>query len=125
MIVFLIAVLLLVMGAVVAVVLGRTGDLSVEMADPVSPLAPLQLPDGPLGPADLALVRFDRALRGYRMDQVDELLDRLRRQLVAAAPLECQPRAATTEPPMPPGKRAEGPSEEPIDRLGAHEGHED
>lgn len=84
MIVFLLAVLLLVIGAVVAVVLGRTGGMSVEMAQPVRPLAPLTLPDGPLGPDDLATVRLDRAIRGYRMDQVDDLLDRLRLQLAAA-----------------------------------------
>lgn len=85
MIVFLLAVLLLVIGAVVAVVLGRTGGMSVEMAQPPLPLAPLALPDGPLGPDDLATVRFDRAIRGYRMDQVDDLLDRLRLQLTAQA----------------------------------------
>ncbi len=85
MIVFLLALLLLVIGAVIAVVMGRTGGMSVEMAEPVSALAPLQLPEGPLGPDDLATVRLDRAVRGYRMDQVDDLLDRLRLQLAAGA----------------------------------------
>lgn len=101
MIVFLIAVLLLVIGAVVAVVLGRTGDLSVEMAEPVRPLAPLRLPDGPLGPDDLALVRLSRAVRGYRMDQVDDLLDRLRLQLAASAPQPGREPRQITEPSVP------------------------
>ncbi len=99
MIVFLLAVLLLVIGAVVAVVLGRTGGMSVELAEPVRPLAPLSLPDGPLGPDDLATVRLDRAIRGYRMDQVDDLLDRLRLQLAAAG---AQAAAGAEHPPYRP-----------------------
>lgn len=105
MIVFLLAILLLVIGAVVAVVLGRTGGMSVEMAQPVRPLAPLALPDGPLGPDDLATVRLDRAVRGYRMDQVDDLLDRLRLQLAAAgAPDQSTPYRAAEhqQDPLPP-----------------------
>lgn len=35
------------------------------------------LPPGPLQPEDVAAVRFDMALRGYRMSEVDEVLHRL------------------------------------------------
>lgn len=31
---------------------------------------------------DIDLVRFDTALRGYRMDQVDDVLDQLQRRIV-------------------------------------------
>ncbi len=50
------------------------------------------LPDGPLGAPDLERVRFSMALRGYRMAEVDALLDRLAAQLrehdAAAAAVE-------------------------------------
>lgn len=35
------------------------------------------LPPGPLQPQDVSAVRFDMALRGYRMSEVDEVLQRL------------------------------------------------
>ncbi len=35
------------------------------------------LPPGPLQPEDVTAVRFDMALRGYRMSEVDEVLQRL------------------------------------------------
>ncbi len=37
--------------------------------------------DGPLTPQDLRRVRFSTALRGYRMSEVDALLDRLASEL--------------------------------------------
>lgn len=39
------------------------------------------LPDGPLAPADLRRARFGLAFRGYRMSEVDAVLDRLQREL--------------------------------------------
>lgn len=39
------------------------------------------LPDGPLAPADLARARFGLAFRGYRMAEVDAVLDRLEHEL--------------------------------------------
>jgi DivIVA domain-containing protein len=41
--------------------------------------------DGPLSGADLRRVRFPLAVRGYRMSDVDALLDRLATQLEAPA----------------------------------------
>ncbi|MDP5227135.1 MULTISPECIES: DivIVA domain-containing protein [Arthrobacter] len=48
--------------------------------DPVANLPPVLLPDRPTA-ADVDRLRFSLGLRGYRMDQVDEVLDRLRDQL--------------------------------------------
>lgn len=41
--------------------------------------------DGALGPDDLRTVRFSLAFRGYRMSEVDTLLDRLADQLADAS----------------------------------------
>jgi DivIVA domain-containing protein len=64
--------------AVVAVVallaVGRLGELPDADAD----RAPLALPaDRPMDRADVDGVRFAVGLRGYRMDEVDDVLDRL------------------------------------------------
>ena len=50
--------------------------------EPVASLPPVLLPDDAT-PADVDHVRFALGLRGYRMDQVDEVLDDLRDQLAA------------------------------------------
>jgi len=52
------------------------------LAEPVRGLPPVLLSESPV-PADVDTVRFSLGLRGYRMDQVDEVLDRLRDQLAA------------------------------------------
>ncbi|MFN8084425.1 MAG: DivIVA domain-containing protein [Dermatophilaceae bacterium] len=65
--------------AVVALVVGRVDG---TMGDPTSSLAHQPLPDDrELNDDDIAAVRFDVGLRGYRMDQVDDLVDRLRDEL--------------------------------------------
>ncbi|WP_110181984.1 DivIVA domain-containing protein [Nocardioides solisilvae] len=73
----LVAVLVLVLGGVAAVAAGRTGTWEEPERDRVA----VRLPDGPLTRADLGRVRFPMAFRGYRMADVDALLDRLGRQL--------------------------------------------
>src|SRR5690349_10157729 len=50
--------------------------------EPVASLPPVLLPDD-AAPADVDQVRFALGLRGYRMDQVDQVLDDLRDQLAA------------------------------------------
>lgn len=50
--------------------------------EPVASLPPVLLPDDAT-PADVDHVRFSLGLRGYRMDQVDQVLDDLRDQLAA------------------------------------------
>ncbi|HEV7824204.1 MAG TPA: DivIVA domain-containing protein [Mycobacteriales bacterium] len=64
---------LIVFGAV-AFTLGKASGL-----DPANPdSAPYDLPqDAEVTPADVGAVRFDVVLRGYRMDQVDAVLERL------------------------------------------------
>src|SRR6185312_5509026 len=47
---------------------------------PVASLPPVLLPAAPVA-ADVDRLRFSLGLRGYRMDQVDEVLDRLRDEL--------------------------------------------
>ncbi len=39
------------------------------------------LPAGPVPPEAVGAVRFDQALRGYRMEQVDQVMDRLAGEL--------------------------------------------
>ena len=46
------------------------------LVEPVTALPPVLLPDAPEA-RDVDAVRFGLGLRGYRMDQVDEVLDRL------------------------------------------------
>jgi DivIVA domain-containing protein len=67
----------IVFGAV-AFTLGKATGL-----DPASPdAAPYDLPqDAGVTPADIAAVRFDVVARGYRMDQVDVVLERLAHDL--------------------------------------------
>ena len=62
------------MGATAVAATGRLGSLSEAYDDRPDSTVPA---DGPLGPDDLERVRFTTALRGYRMSEVDALLDRL------------------------------------------------
>jgi DivIVA domain-containing protein len=50
------------------------------LVQPVASLPPVLLPESPSG-EDVDAVRFGLGLRGYRMDQVDEVLDRLAAEL--------------------------------------------
>jgi len=68
----------LVMGGVAAVAAGRGAPMSEAYDDRPDALVPAA---GPLGPEDLRRVRFSLGFRGYRMSEVDALLDRLARQL--------------------------------------------
>lgn len=63
---------------VAAVLSTREGPL---MADAPQDAADLELPAGPLQPEDLARLRFGMAPRGYRMSEVDAVLERLAAEL--------------------------------------------
>ena len=76
--VFLLLVLALI-GAVAVVAAGR-GD---PLDEPVHDRPPLGLPEGPLHADDLDALQFSVGLRGYRMDQVDAVLDRVQSELAA------------------------------------------
>ncbi|MHA7263986.1 DivIVA domain-containing protein [Arthrobacter sp. TMN-37] len=54
----------------------RTGWVLPGLAEPAPALPPILLPETPAA-ADVSGIRFGRALRGYRRDQVHEVLDRL------------------------------------------------
>jgi DivIVA domain-containing protein len=89
--------IVLVMGAVAVVASGRGGSLAETYDD--RPDARVQA-EGPLTASDLRQVRFTTAFRGYRMSEVDALLDRLSAELEAAnrAPEQHAPDAHRTGP---------------------------
>ena len=74
MILFLVLIVILLIGLVIAAVMGKIGGF---MADPTSSQSFGGLPEGPLSTDNLAQLHFDQALRGYRMNQVDEVIDAL------------------------------------------------
>jgi DivIVA domain-containing protein len=67
-----------VMGITALVAAGRFGSMAEVYDD--RPDSSVQA-DGPLTARDLEEVRFTTAVRGYRMSEVDALLDRLAREL--------------------------------------------
>lgn len=75
----LVVLVVLLVGVWVAVLLQRIPVPGVEPA--VTTEAFPGVPDGPLHGPDVAGLRFDQVLRGYRMSQVDQVLDRLATEL--------------------------------------------
>jgi DivIVA domain-containing protein len=67
-----------VMGGVAVVAAGHGGAMAETYDDRPDARVPA---DGPLTSADLRQVRFSTAFRGYRMSEVDALLDRLAAEL--------------------------------------------
>jgi DivIVA domain-containing protein len=74
----LLLVLLAVVAAVAVVATGRGGAMG-EVTPDRSPRG--RLPDGDVARADIDALRFTTGLRGYRMDEVDDVLDRLATEL--------------------------------------------
>lgn len=72
---------LFVLAVVVAVAAVATGRIAGGLDDPVSSLPARPLPEGEVGATELAQVRFSPALRGYRMSEVDDVLDRVAAEL--------------------------------------------
>lgn len=77
------------LGAVAVVAAGRGGSMTEVYDD--RPDSRVQA-DGPLTAEDVRKVRFSAAFRGYRMSEVDALLDRLA--------VEMDTRAEATPPPV-------------------------
>ena len=73
--------IVLLMGAIAVVAAGAGGSMAEVYDD--RPDARVQA-EGPLTGADLRKVRFTTAFRGYRMSEVDALLERLAEELDAA-----------------------------------------
>ena len=65
-------VVVVVMGGVAVVAAGRGGSMTEVFDDRPDARVPA---DGPLTAQDLRVVRFSTAFRGYRMSEVDSLLD--------------------------------------------------
>lgn len=108
---FLAVLVVLTMGAVAVVAAGRGTPLREEHRDRRDVLVP---PDGPLSAADLRGVRFTLAFRGYRMDEVDALLERLAQEREPAAPpVEQSPPVEPPAPVEPPEPRKPAESPEP------------
>jgi DivIVA domain-containing protein len=74
-----VVVVALIVFGVAAVASGQGGALAPAQPDRPEPT----LPPGPLGPGDLEGLRFGLGFRGYRMDEVDRVLDRLVAELAA------------------------------------------
>ena len=72
--------LVLLMGGIAFVAAGRGAPMVEEYDDRPDSVVPA---DRPLTGADLRRVRFPLAFRGYRMAEVDALLDRLASELAA------------------------------------------
>lgn len=70
--------IVLALGGIAALAAGRGAPLAEVYDDRPDASVPAE---GPLGPQDLRRVRFSLALRGYRMSEVDALLDRLAGEL--------------------------------------------
>ena len=79
MVIVFVVVAVVVVFAVAATAVGRGGGLDAAGPDLVVPW----LPDHDITPEDVAAVRFAVAFRGYRMDQVDDVLERLGEELTA------------------------------------------
>jgi DivIVA domain-containing protein len=107
-------------GGVVVVAVGRGGSMSEVYDDRPD----VTVPSGrPLTSDDLRDVQFSTAVRGYRMDEVDALLARVRGDLIARESrlddedvrvVDAVETAASPAPPAEPASTAE--STDPVDR---------
>jgi DivIVA domain-containing protein len=80
---FFAVVVVAVLGAIAVVATGRGGSMAEAFDDRPDARVP---DDGPLTARDLRRVRFSTAVRGYRMSEVDALLDRLASEREQAGP---------------------------------------
>ena len=99
--------LVLAMGGVALLAAGRGRPMSEEYGDRPDSLVPVE---GPLQGEHLRRIRFSLAFRGYRMSEVDELLDRLARELDARTSSDAPGDLADEQP-------AEQPAEAPAEEL--------
>jgi DivIVA domain-containing protein len=67
-------IVLAVIGGVTAVAAGRVRG---GLPEPTSTLPEIELPESAVATQDVDAVRFSVGFRGYRMDEVDAVLDRL------------------------------------------------
>lgn len=96
--------IVLTLGAVAAVAAGHGRPMSSVYPDRADVVLPAE---GPLSSADLRRVRFTLGFRGYRMDEVDTLLERLAQEKDGAVSSAPPPEVSDPEKPASPspGKR--------------------
>jgi DivIVA domain-containing protein len=101
--------IVLVMGVIAVVASGRGGSMAEVYDDRPDSRVPA---DRPLTSTDIRRVRFSTAFRGYRMSEVDALLDRVAAELEppsapGAAPSapDAPPEGSAAQPPASPGPR--------------------
>ena len=99
--ILLVAVVLVVLTT--AAVLGRVDG---SLGDATTSVSHDPLPDTPLTPADFEELHFDTAMRGYRMSEVDDVIDRLRREINDLNKQRSLPPAPTTPAPTTPAASA-------------------
>ena len=108
---FIAVVAVLALGVAAVVAAGGGGQMA---KDPVRDTYAALLPDEPISGGDLRTLRFGVGLRGYAMDQVDTLLDRLAAEIEARdariAELTGTTPLAEQDAPAGPGPGAAGPS---------------
>jgi DivIVA domain-containing protein len=75
--------IVLALGAIAVIAAGRGTPMSPAYADAPDSLVPQ---DGPITGEDLRRIRFPLAFRGYRMAEVDALLERLAEEREHAEP---------------------------------------
>lgn len=118
---------------VIVALLAAVGWLAIggggHMSEPVADRPDLALPnEGLLARADVDRVRFSVGARGYRMDEVDDVLDRLAQEIELReqriAELEGRAPQEGTSPDSPAWaqSRSEAPSEAPSEAQAAAEG---
>ena len=61
--------------------IAAAGGMGQMSKDPVHDTYRQDLPEHPLGPEDIRQLRFGVTLRGYAMEQVDHVLERLAREI--------------------------------------------
>jgi DivIVA domain-containing protein len=99
--VFLLIVAVALIGGVAAVATGRVRG---GLEDPPTSRPYRPLPEGPLTAPDVDAVRFSLGLRGYRMDEVDAVLARLRDELADRDAELAALRRRAEAPPAPEGE---------------------
>jgi len=97
-IVFFLFIVVLLIGLTTAAVMGRIGGF---LADPTSSQSFGGVPTGTLSTDYIARLHFDQALRGYRMDQVDEVIDALNARLLELQTQGAALPAAPADPALP------------------------
>src|SRR6478736_7264107 len=87
--------------------MAAAGGMGQMARDPVQDTYRQDLRDGPLTGEDIKALRFGIALRGYAMGQVDDVLDRLAREIAVRdeliAELTGEPAPRSASPPAMPG----------------------